>query len=99
MDLVIAAGEAGMNAVVHAGGGTASVFLDRASGRVQVWITDRGRGIDDADLPRATLEQGFTTAGSMGCGFPMILRTVERVSLLTGPRGTTLVLEQGRTDS
>jgi anti-sigma regulatory factor (Ser/Thr protein kinase) len=99
MDLVIAAGEAGMNAIVHAGGGTASVFTDPARRLVQVWIRDHGRGIGDADLPRATLEQGFTTAGSLGYGFPMMIQTVDYVSLLTGPAGTVIVLEQGLTEA
>jgi anti-sigma regulatory factor (Ser/Thr protein kinase) len=99
MDLVIAAGEAGMNAIVHAGGGTAQVFADPGRGVVQVWIADHGQGIGDYDLPRATLERGFTTAGSLGCGFPMMLQTVDRVHLLTRAGGTVIVLEQGRSES
>jgi hypothetical protein len=40
------------------------------------------------------LERGFTTAGSLGHGFWLMLNTVDRVWLLTGPTGTTLVMEQ-----
>lgn len=94
-DLLLAVGEASMNAVVHAGRGEASVYTDTARGIVQVWVEDDGGGISLADLPRATLERGYTTAGSMGCGFWMMLQTVDRVWLLTGPQGTTVVLEQG----
>jgi len=93
-DLITAVGEAGMNAVVHAGGGTAVVGVDPANHAVQVWIEDRGGGIAVNDLPRATLERGFTTAGTFGHGFWLILKTVDRVWLLTGTTGTTVVIEQ-----
>ncbi len=85
-----------MNAIVHAGGGTAAVGAG-PDGLVQVWIEDQGQGIDLSDLPQATLERGFTTAGTMGHGFYIILKTVDRIYLLTGPQGTTVVLEQERT--
>ena len=95
-DLITAVGEASMNAVVHGGGGTARV-CSAPSGTVQVWIRDQGTGIALDRLHRATLERGFTTAGSLGHGFWMMLRTCDRVWLLTGPSGTTVVLEQDRT--
>jgi anti-sigma regulatory factor (Ser/Thr protein kinase)/HAMP domain-containing protein len=94
-DLLLGCGEAGMNAVVHAGGGVGTVYHDGA-GRVQVWVSDRGKGIAEENIPRATLERGYTTAGTMGHGFPLILRTCDRVWLLTGANGTTVVLEQER---
>lgn len=95
-DLVTAAGEVGMNAVVHGGGGRAGVYLDEETGRVQVRVEDFGKGIDMDTLPRATLEQGFSTAGTLGHGFWMILKTTDRVYLYTSPSGTTVVLEQER---
>ena len=95
-DLATAAGEAGMNAVVHAGGGWGTVYLDGKTGRVQVRVEDRGKGIDMNRLPRATLEPGFSTAGSLGHGFWMILKTADRIYLYTSPDGTTVVLEQER---
>lgn len=93
-DLVTAVSEAAMNAVVHAGGGEGQVFADADT--IQVWVQDNGAGIDVAHLPRATLEKGYTTAGSLGHGMKMMLQTVDRISLLTGETGTTVVLEQGR---
>ncbi len=92
-DLLTAVGEASMNAVVHAGGGWARVHAS-AQGTIQVWIEDMGAGIDVERLPRATLERGYTTAGSLGHGFWMMLRSADRVWLLTGPEGTRVVLEQ-----
>jgi len=98
-DLVTAVGEAATNAVVHGGGGESKVCAVEAckggnGGTVQVWIIDHGAGIAFERLHRATLERGYTTAGSLGHGFWIMLRTVDRLWLLTGPSGTTVVLEQ-----
>ena len=97
-DLLTAVGEASMNAVRHAGGGTAWVGAgtDPAAGTVQVWVEDRGTGITMERLPRATLERGFSYAGTLGHGFWLILNTIDRMYLLTGPGGTTVVVEQDR---
>ena len=84
-----------MNAVVHAGGGEARIFHD--GGRtIQVWLEDHGSGISEERLHLATLERGFTTAGSWGHGFWMMLKLADRVWLHTGQDGTTVVLEQER---
>jgi anti-sigma regulatory factor (Ser/Thr protein kinase) len=99
MDFDLAAGEAAMNAFVHAGSGTATVSLSRENGFLHVWIEDQGTGISLEHLPRATLEKGFTTAGTFGHGFKIILKTVDRLWLLTGDTGTTVVLEQRRAGS
>lgn len=96
LDLLTAAGEAAMNAVVHAGGGEARVGTDTQNGVVQVWVTDQGGGINVQTLHRATLERGYTTAGSLGHGFWLMLKTADRIYLLTGDDGTTVVLEQDR---
>ncbi len=94
-DLETAAGEAAMNAVVHAGTGVGHVFT-HGGGTVQVRVEDAGAGIAVENLPNATLRRGYTTAGTMGHGFKMILKTVDRVHLLTGGAGTTVVMEQDR---
>ena len=96
-DLITAASECAMNAVQHAGGGTTRVYGDADAGRVQVWIDDAGKGIDLKTIPRATLETGFGTgAGGIGHGFSLMLSFCERVYLLTGGDGTTVVLERAR---
>lgn len=97
-DLLTSAGEAAMNAVVHAGqnNGEARVLADAARGTIQVLVRDHGPGIPIERLHRATLERGYTTAGTMGHGFWLMLKTCDRVYLLTGPTGTTVVLEQDR---
>jgi PAS domain S-box-containing protein len=96
-DLITAASECAMNSVQHAGGGTAWVFGDSEEGVVQVWIEDAGKGIDLSNLPRATLEVGFSTGGvGIGHGFSLMIACCQRIYLLTGASGTTVVLEQTR---
>ena len=94
-DLVTAASEAGMNAVVHAGSGTGWVSAS-ADGTVQVRVEDQGAGIAMENLPKAALARGFSTKATLGHGLKMMLETVDRLYLLTGKEGTTVVLEQGR---
>ena len=94
-DLVTAVNEAGMNAIVHGGGGFARISFS-PEGTIQVRVTDEGQGITMENLPRATLSRGFTTAGTLGHGLKMILQTVDRLWLLTGPTGTIATLEQDR---
>jgi CheY-like chemotaxis protein/anti-sigma regulatory factor (Ser/Thr protein kinase) len=93
-DFETAVAEAGMNSVVHGKAATGQVCLDAATGRAQVWIRDSGSGISEDRLHRATLERGYTTAGTLGHGFWIMLKTADRVYLLTGKSGTTIVLEQ-----
>lgn len=94
-DLLMAANEAAMNTVVHAQNGSGRVCGDAAR-TVQVWVEDGGGGIAWEGLHRATLERGFSSAGTLGHGFWFVLQTCDRVWLLTGARGTTVVLEQDR---
>jgi len=94
-DLLLAAGEAAMNAIAHAGGGEALVRADPLRRRIQVWVRDEGAGIGETVLHRATLEQGWTTAGTLGYGFTLMLRMADRVHLCTSSTGTTVVLERG----
>lgn len=94
-DLVTAVSEAAMNTITHGGGsGTGQVFVG-PDGVVQVRIEDQGGGIALASLPKATLARGFSTKASLGHGFKM-MQQVDRVYVLTGPTGTTAVLEQER---
>jgi len=91
-DLLTASGEIAMNAVVHGGGGRAHVH--GGNGTVQVWVEDEGVGIDVQRLPRATLERGYSSAGTLGHGFFLVLSSADRMWLLTGKAGTTVVVEQ-----
>jgi anti-sigma regulatory factor (Ser/Thr protein kinase) len=94
-DLLTAASEAGMNAIVHAERGTANLSIDE-NGTIQVAIEDNGTGIAFDDLPKATLARGYSTKSTLGHGLKMILETIDRLYLLTGPGGTTVVMEQDK---
>jgi anti-sigma regulatory factor (Ser/Thr protein kinase)/PAS domain-containing protein len=84
-------GEALVNALRHAGGGTYQLFA--LDDKLQVLIRDEGPGIDFRTLPRATLQRGFSTASSLGMGFTIMLQVCERVLLSTRPGRTSVVLE------
>ncbi len=94
-DLVTAVNEAGMNCIVHGGGGTGRVSVGE-DGTVQVRIEDQGGGIAVENLPRATLSRGFSTKATLGHGLKMMIETADRLYLLTSSSGTTVVLEQER---
>jgi anti-sigma regulatory factor (Ser/Thr protein kinase) len=100
-DTQIAAHEAAMNAWVHGQRGRASLYLVREneSTAMQVWIEDNGKGIAMETLPRATLEAGFSSAGTLGQGFKMMLRTADTVWMRTNANGTTVVIEKKRNGS
>ena len=93
-DLMTAASEGGMNAVTHGGGqGEARVSAD-GHGTVQVRVQDWGAGINMENLPQAALSRGWSSTASLGHGLVMMLQSVDRLWLLTGNGGTTVVLEQ-----
>jgi PAS domain-containing protein/anti-sigma regulatory factor (Ser/Thr protein kinase) len=94
-DMKTAVGEAAMNSAVHAESGIGEIFAGD-NGTVQVKVTDHGSGIALENLPKAALKKGYTTAGTFGHGMKMMLQTVDRVYLMTGTDGTTVVLEQDR---
>ena len=48
------------------------------------------------NLPKATLSRGWSSTTSLGHGLVMMLNSVDRIWLLTGPSGTTIVMEQDR---
>ena len=94
-DIETGVGEAAMNAATHGGGGEGWVCADANRGIVQVRVHDNGGGISEEALPRV-LEKGVSTAGTLGHGFYLMLHTCDRLYLLTGPGGTTVVLEMDR---
>lgn len=84
----------------HAGeesGDSSCDSSDSGAASLQVWVRDRGPGIPEAVLHRAILERGYTTTGTMGQGFWVMLHTADRTYLHTSPVGTTVVLEHFRT--
>jgi anti-sigma regulatory factor (Ser/Thr protein kinase) len=69
--------EAEINAVIHGGGGTADIIIDRE--KITVVIKDSGPGIADLEL---AMQEGYSTASDeireMGFGAGMGLPNMER---------------------
>jgi len=87
-------GSSGTGWVCLGSSGTGWVCLG-SSGTVQVRVEDQGKGISMEHLPKATLARGYSIQASLGHGFKM-MQQVDRIYVLTGPTGTTVVMEQGR---
>jgi DNA-binding response OmpR family regulator/anti-sigma regulatory factor (Ser/Thr protein kinase) len=92
-DMVLCVSEATTNALKHAHGGTLEIH--KFEGRAQVWVSDRGGGIDFSLLPRSTLMKGWSSKTSLGYGYTILLELLDRVLLSTSRYGTTVVMEMG----
>jgi DNA-binding response OmpR family regulator/anti-sigma regulatory factor (Ser/Thr protein kinase) len=90
-DMVLCVSEATTNALKHARGGSLDVYS--VDGRAQVWVSDRGGGIDFSLLPRSTLMKGWSSKTSLGYGYTILLELLDRVLLSTSRFGTTVVME------
>lgn len=90
-DMVLCVSEAATNALKHASGGTLDVY--RFETRAQVWVSDKGGGIDFSLLPRSTLMKGWSSKTSLGYGYTILLELLDRVLLSTSRYGTTVVME------
>lgn len=91
-DLVLAVGEGTTNAVKHGAAGHCAVY--RTEDRLIARVSDRGQGIRSADLPASLLLPGFSTQISLGLGYTLMLKLVDRIWLATGPEGTVVQLEK-----
>lgn len=89
--VVVAVGEAVTNAVKHARTGEAS--LHRTDGSLMLTVSDRGPGIPALALPDVALRPRFSTAGTLGMGYKMMIRFADRVYLATDDEGTVVALE------
>lgn len=85
--------EAAANAVKHAGGGKLS--LHRHSGTLMAVVSDTGPGIGAMALPDVALTRGYSTTGTLGMGYKVMIHFADRVYLATGPEGTTVAMEMG----
>lgn len=85
---VLAVGEAATNAIKHAGGGTAS--LHRSGDSLFFMVEDQGPGMETLSLPEVALRTRYSTAGTLGVGYKVMMKTADRVYLATGPEGTAV---------
>lgn len=93
-DMLTSGGEAMMNAVTHGENGTLDIVARDSF--LQLWVRDRGKGIPIDDIPNATLRSGWSSRGTLGAGFTLIMGLVDELDLATGNDGTLLVLTFSR---
>lgn len=93
---VVSIGEAATNALKHSGGGTATIH--RTQNGLMVVISDKGPGIAALSLPDIALTKGYSTAGTLGMGYKVMISFSDRVYLATGPEGTTVGIEMNLSD-
>jgi serine/threonine-protein kinase RsbT len=87
---VTAVSELARNTLVHGGGGTMTLAEVAAKGRLglQVDFEDKGPGIADVSL---ALQDGFTTARSLGLGLGGARRLVSEFEITSTPGAGTRV--------
>ncbi len=87
----VCVGEATTNAVKHAEGAIASLHANHDS--LIFFVADTGPGIDAVILPDVALTPGFSTVGTLGMGYKVMLSFADKVYLATDPDGTAVAIE------
>lgn len=87
----LACSEIGTNAVRHGKGGVAWLRLSDNACGVIAEFQDNGPGIANLDQAQ---RDGFSSFGTLGLGLGVAKRSVERFSIQTDERGTSVRLEQ-----
>ena len=93
MRLATCIGEATSNALKHAGGGRAALYKLQDS--LLFEVEDHGSGIGMLSIPHLALSSGYSTAGTLGMGYKLMILSASKVYLATGPDGTTVACEIG----
>lgn len=83
--------EAAANAIKHANGGEAA--LSYTSRSFIFRISDNGSGIEALTLPSVALTKGFSTAGTLGMGYKLMIKLADKVYLATDSTGTSVAVE------
>lgn len=89
---ITAASELVRNMLVHGGGGEVTLEEVTNGARVGIRLTFRDEGPGIADITQA-MQDGFSTAGSLGLGLPGAKRLANEFDLKSTPgRGTTVTI-------
>ena len=86
--------ESTANAAKHARQAVAS--LHERDGSLVFVVSDTGPGIGPMQLPDVALTRGYTTAGTLGMGYKVMVSFADKVYLATGPDGTSVACEMAR---
>jgi serine/threonine-protein kinase RsbT len=90
--LVTAASELARNALVHGGGGRATIeiIVNGVRRGVRLTFEDQGPGIADVEL---AMKDGYSTGGGLGLGLSGAKRLSNEFSITTAPgQGTRIVI-------
>lgn len=82
--------EAVTNVVKHTPGGQVLVYIDEVGPRFHV--LDEGPGLKLSSLSYLLFAKGFSTSGSLGAGFPVMMAFFKQILVCSSPEGTKLVL-------
>jgi len=83
--------EAAGNAVKHTSAGKAR--LCRTPESLVFVVSDSGPGIGTMSLPDVALTRGYSTVGTLGMGYKLMIKFADRVYLATDSEGTTVAIE------
>ena len=86
--LATVASELATNLYFHAGGGEFEILTLQNGLGIALITRDNGPGIQDINQ---ALEEGFSTAGGLGCGLPGIKRLMDNLSIVSVPGVETIV--------
>ncbi|HBB84319.1 MAG TPA: ATP-binding protein [Sulfitobacter sp.] len=85
-----AVSEIARNAIVHAGGGEFSIYVDPRAKQLTVVCWDKGPGIEDVEL---ALTDGYTSGGGLGRGLGGAKRLAKIFEIRTAiGRGTSVLM-------
>lgn len=84
-------GEAATNAIKHAPEGQASIH--KTDDSLIFMVSDSGPGIAPLHLPDVALTDNYSTAGTLGMGYKVMISFCDRVYLATDSGGTTVAVE------
>lgn len=90
-DLVLTASEAASDAIRYAGGGDAR--LTRREDSLLLTVDDQGPGIAEMQLPEVALARGYSTSGTLGMGYKIMISLSDKVYLASSRTGTTVAVE------
>lgn len=87
--------EAVTNVVKHTPGGQVLLYIDKIGPRFHV--IDEGTGLEFNRLSCLLFAKGFSASGSLGAGFPLMIRFFKQILVCSSTMGTKLVLRSDLT--
>ncbi|MEN6356613.1 MAG: PAS domain S-box protein [Armatimonadota bacterium] len=90
-DFAVSIGEVCTNALKHASGGEGSIHHSEDS--MMFIVTDHGPGIEAMTIPQVAFVKGYTTAGTLGMGYKIMISLSDHVYIATSDQGTTVGIE------